>query len=66
VSEAIAEVGRYTKEKITVDDPRIAELRVSGTFRTGEVEAFIDALSKLHPLAVERADSHQIRLVWRE
>jgi len=66
VRDAIDEVSRYTRERIVCDDPRIATLRVSGTFRTGEVDDFIDALTKLHPLSVERQRPGEIQLKWRE
>jgi transmembrane sensor len=66
VRTAIDEVNRYTRERITCDDLRIATLRVSGTFRTGEIKDFIDALTKLHPLIVDRAQPEEISLKWRE
>jgi hypothetical protein len=45
---------------------RIAALRVSGTFRTGEVEDFLDALTKVHPLTIHRPSADEARLVWQE
>lgn len=66
VREAVYEVSRYTRERIIYDDPRIAELHVSGTFRTGEVEDFLNALTQVHPIRIERPRSGEARLVWRE
>lgn len=66
VRDAIDEVNRYTRERITYDDARIDTLRVSGTFRTGEVEDFLDALAKVHPLAIERLSAQEAHLVWHE
>jgi transmembrane sensor len=66
VREAIKEVSRYTDERIICDDARLAALHVSGTFRTGEVDAFLDALAEIHPLTVERPRPAELRLVWRE
>ncbi len=66
VSDAVREVSRYTEERIICDDPRLAGLHVSGTFRTGEVESFLNALSEIHPLSVERSRPGELRLVWRE
>lgn len=64
--EAVHEVSRYTRERITYDDPRIAELNVSGTFRTGEVDDFLAALAQIHPIAVERPRSDEAHLIWRD
>ncbi len=66
VREAIKEVSRYTDEQIVCDDPRLMDLRVSGTFRTGEVEGFLNALSEIHPLDVERRRRGEVHLVLRD
>ncbi|MBL8268828.1 FecR family protein [Steroidobacter sp.] len=66
VREAIKEVSRYTDKQIVCDDPRLLDLRISGTFRTGEVEGFLNALTAIHPLTVEQARSGELQLVWRE
>lgn len=66
VREAIKEVGRYTEQQISCSDQRLLDLRVSGTFRTGEIEDFLNALTAIHPVAVERSRSGELQLVWRE
>lgn len=66
VRDAIDEVSRYTRERITYDDPRIGELNVSGMFRTGEVDDFLAALVQIHPIAVEHPRSDEAHLVWRD
>jgi transmembrane sensor len=66
LAEAIEEVGRYTRERIVCDDPRLQGLHVSGTFRTGEVDGFIDALAQVHPLTIDRSVPGEVRLTWRE
>jgi transmembrane sensor len=65
VRDAIREVARYTDEQIICDDPRLMELRVSGAFRIGEVEDFLDALAEIHPITVERPHRGELRLVLR-
>ncbi len=66
VRVAVEEVSRYTRERITYDDPRIAELSVSGTFRTGEVDDFLSALTEVHPISIEHPRTGEAHLVWRE
>lgn len=52
LTEAIAEVNRYTHRSIALADPRLGEYRVSGTFRVGEPERFAQAMTQLFPVAV--------------
>lgn len=59
VSEAIARMNRYTDQKLVLADTVPDSLRVSGTFRTGDPEAFAAALSGLHELEVRRLDSRR-------
>jgi transmembrane sensor len=54
LSDAIAEVERYTDARIMVNDPATAALRVGGRFRTGDVQEFFDALQAALPVTVRR------------
>lgn len=49
VAEAAAEMNRYLVEPIVIADPRLARTRISGTFHTGEADAFIEALGYYVP-----------------
>jgi transmembrane sensor len=60
LSEAIAEIGRYTDARIVISDPRIAGLRVGGRFRTGDLNEFFDALQTALPVSVRHADAGQV------
>jgi transmembrane sensor len=55
LSEAIAEIERYTDARIIVSDPQIAALRVGGRFRTGDVQEFFDALQTALPVSIRHA-----------
>lgn len=51
--EAIADMNRYSSVEITLADPQaLGELRVSGTYRTGDNRAFAEAVATLHGLVV--------------
>jgi transmembrane sensor len=56
LSEAIAEIERYTDARIVVSDPEIARLRVGGRFRTGDMQEFFDALQTALPVSIRHAD----------
>jgi transmembrane sensor len=56
LSEAIAEIERYTDARIVISDPQIARLRVGGRFRTGDVQGFFDALQTALPVSIRHTD----------
>jgi transmembrane sensor len=41
LAEAVDEFNRYNSQRIVIDDPRVAEIRVSGKFRPTQYEAFV-------------------------
>lgn len=44
LAEAVSEFNRYNDRKIRIDDPAVAGIRISGTFRPTNVEAFVRLL----------------------
>ena len=50
LSEAIAEIERYTDARIIVSDPEDRSLRVGGRFRTDDVQEFLDGLQTALPV----------------
>ncbi len=57
LSQAIAEIERYTDARIIVSDPQTADMRVGGRFRTGDLQEFFDALQTALPVLVRRNGS---------
>jgi transmembrane sensor len=53
---AIGEFNRYTERKIVIVDPRVADLRVAGTFESSDAEDFVRLLEQGYPLRVESSD----------
>jgi transmembrane sensor len=51
--EAIAEVNRYTAHPLILEDGTHANQRVNGSFRSGDVAAFIEAVTALYALKAE-------------
>lgn len=50
LSEAATEMNRYSGKQIVIGDPAIANLRVSGVFRTGNPERFAAIVGELLPV----------------
>jgi transmembrane sensor len=53
LGEASAEFNRYNARKIVIEDPAVARMRVAGSFRANNVDAFVRLLERGYPLHVE-------------
>lgn len=58
--QAIAELNRYTDTRLVVADVSIHHLRVGGRFRTGDVDGFLEALTKAFPVTTRRTSDHLV------
>jgi transmembrane sensor len=59
---AIDEVNRYSPTKIILLDASAGATKVSGSFETGDTEAFIATVSALHGLRIAARSHQEIRL----
>lgn len=66
LGEAVAEIARYFPEPVVVRDPRVAQLRVSGLFRTTANDEFLSIIKELLPVDVRRRADGSAEIVWRE
>jgi transmembrane sensor len=60
LAEAVAEFNRYNAHKIVIEDQRIADLSVAGSFRANNVDAFVRLLERGYPLRVEQREDRFI------
>ena len=65
LADAVAEVNRYVRNPIVLQDERLRQIRVSGAFRAGETAAFVEALQLSFPVRVAKRDNDQIVLAYR-
>jgi transmembrane sensor len=56
LSQALAEVGRYTPARIVLVGPGVGSLPISGRFRTDDVPGFFQALQAALPVRVSRPE----------
>jgi transmembrane sensor len=62
LADAVAEMNRYDEKPLVIDDPRVASLRVSGIYRTGDSAGFARAIGKMYELTVsEDGDGIHLR-----
>jgi len=62
LSQAVAEINRYTNHPITIEDPAAGAYRVSGVFRTGEPELFAQMMTEVFPVEADTASDGAIVL----
>lgn len=58
LDEAVEEVNRYTATPISIEDPRLAAIRVSSDFKVGDTEAFLYALKERFEVTIDRRPAH--------
>jgi transmembrane sensor len=61
LTEAIAEMNRYNKNELIIDESSIATLHVSGIYHTGDSEGFAQTVAQLYGLQVAQ-EGGQIHL----
>ena len=57
----VARVSRYTSVKMVVGDAAAANLRVSGVFKTGDLDSFVDAVTHYLPVRAVHTGDSEIR-----
>jgi transmembrane sensor len=65
LAQAIDELNRYTDTRLVVADASIQDLRVGGRFRTGDVNGFLEALTKAFPVTIRRTSDHMVYIYAR-
>ncbi|MDE2449905.1 MAG: FecR domain-containing protein [Gammaproteobacteria bacterium] len=65
LSQALEEVGRYTRVRIVLTGPQVASLHISGRFRTDDVQGFFRALQAALPVRVSRPEPGLVYIASR-
>ena len=63
LSAVVEEVGRYSSVKIDIEDENLRDLPIAGYFKTGEVDALIEALQLMANVKVERLSPDHVMIV---
>ena len=63
---AIDEMNRYARKRVTLADPQLASLKISGAFDTGDTTVFIEALTQYFPIDIQSQTEDAVILAWRE
>lgn len=65
LSQALAEVERYTREHIVLAGPAVGSLHISGRFRTDDVPGFFKALQAALPVRVSQPEPGLVYIAAR-
>lgn len=63
LSEAVGRLNRYTRAQIVIRDPKVAALRITGVFRTGDIKRFGRSVSQVLPVRMIARDADTYELV---
>lgn len=63
---ALARVNRYSRIRIVIADPVLAEMRIGGVFNAGDTDAFIEAIETAFPIEARRMSASVIELHARD
>ncbi|MGO1070960.1 FecR family protein [Lysobacter sp. CA199] len=63
LEDAIVEMNRYSRQQIVLSDERLASLKISGAFNTGDTGTFVDALTAYFP--IEHSAPHDGTIVLK-
>jgi transmembrane sensor len=66
LTDAIAEVNRYTTHPVVLDAPAYADSQLGGSLATGDVAAFLAATQALLPLTADRRPDGTIHLIEKQ
>jgi transmembrane sensor len=62
--DAVAEFNRYSKKKMVIQSPSLADVRIGGSFRATDIDGFLSLLKRGFPVQVVETDA-QITLARR-
>jgi transmembrane sensor len=63
LSEAVGLLNRYTRARIVIRDPKVAALRITGVFKTGDIKRFGRSVSQVLPVRMIARDADTYELV---
>jgi transmembrane sensor len=62
LAEVAEDFNRYNRQQLLIADPSVAAIRISGTFKTSNVEAFVRLLKEAYGLKVEVAADGKLKI----
>lgn len=57
------DLNRYTRAQVIIKDPKVAALRITGMFRTGDIQRFGRTIAAILPVRPVKRDADTYELV---
>ncbi|HMH28619.1 MAG TPA: FecR domain-containing protein [Steroidobacteraceae bacterium] len=57
LAEAVHRLNRYSRQQVIVDDPTLAQMKVTGVFDAGDAQAFAEAMQAYLPVVADSSQS---------
>jgi transmembrane sensor len=61
----VADVNRYSKTEVLIEDPAVAELLVTGTVFEDDIDGWLRSIEEFMPVTADRSDGERVRLRGR-
>lgn len=65
LTSVVARVNRYAQHAVIIGDTQTGELRISGVFRTGDIEGFVNTIEEYLPVRAQKGTDGTTRLTHR-
>lgn len=62
LSSVVGRVNRYTATPLVIRDPKVAAMRISGVFNTGDIAGFVDVVTHYLPVRAANGDNGAVEL----
>ncbi|MDB6087997.1 MAG: hypothetical protein JWN85_781 [Gammaproteobacteria bacterium] len=62
LTEVAADFNRYNRQQLLISDPSVAAIRISGTFKASNVEAFVRLLKQAYGLKVDLTADGKLKI----
>jgi transmembrane sensor len=66
LSDAVAQLNRYSTRAMVVTDARAAAIKVDGVFEAGQTDAFVEAMARVYPVRTRRRADGTIEISSRD
>lgn len=65
LAQALADINRYRTAPVTLTDPALGRLQISGVFDSARTDALLDLLPSILPVAIRREADDTVRILAR-
>lgn len=65
LSSAVERMNRYSDQPLFIGDPAVGHIRISGTFLAGDTAAFLEGVTGIFPVRIDRSTGREVLVLAR-